>query len=191
MHAGNPRVAEKRTAEDLSVVTIGKIVGVHGVRGAVKVQSFSDVPRRFEDLREVTLAGSTGRRTLRVCSAAHMGRHYVLRLEGIATPEAAKSLLGLWLEIPQERLAPLPQGQYYTCDLLGIEVWSDEGTLLGTVSDILPTKANDVFVVRGRAGQEHLIPGTKEIVRLVDVPRRRMTVRPMPGLLDEGATNAL
>jgi 16S rRNA processing protein RimM len=189
MHAGNHRVAKR--AEGRSVVTIGKIVSTHGVRGALKVQSFSDVPRRFEDLKEVTLAGSTARRMLRVRSVAQMGRHYVLHLDGIETPEEAKSLLGLWLEIPQERLAPLPQGQYYTCDLLGIEVWSDEGALLGTVSDILPTKANDVFVVRGRAGQEHLIPGTKEIVRCVDVPGRRMTVRPVPGLLDEGTTNAL
>jgi 16S rRNA processing protein RimM len=66
-----------------------------------------------------------------------------------------------------------------------MEVRTEEGTSLGTIAEVLPTRSNAVFVIRGSGGQEHLIPGTKQIVRAVDVPGRRMTVRRVAGLLEE------
>lgn len=168
------------------MVTIGEIVRVHGLRGEVKIISFSDVPRRFEGLTRVTVAGPGGEcREVAVRAARRTGEGYLLALEGVETPEAAASLVGSLLQIPLDQSAPLPEGQYYERDLLGMEVCTEEGTSLGTIAEVLPTRSNAVFVVRGNRGQEHLIPGTKQIVRGVDVPGRRMTVRPMAGLLEE------
>jgi 16S rRNA processing protein RimM len=168
------------------VVAIGKVVRVHGVRGDVRVRSLSDVPGRFDRLTKVTLAGPAGaRRELAVRATRPLANDYLVAFEGIDRPEAAAELVGSLLEIADDQAAPLPDGQYYHCDLLGMAVRTEEGRSVGTLADIFPTGANEVFVVRGAAGREHLIPATKEVVRAVDVPGRQMTIRRVPGLLDE------
>jgi len=167
-------------------VTIGEIVRVHGVRGDVRVRSLSDVPGRFTTLTQVTVAGPAGaRRPLVVRAVRPIANDYLVAFEGIDTPEAAAQLVGSLLEIAAEGAAPLPDGHYYQRDLVGMAVRTEEGKSVGTLAEILPTGANDVFVVRGEAGEERLIPATKEVVRTVDVPRRMMTIRGVPGLLDE------
>jgi 16S rRNA processing protein RimM len=175
------------------MVAIGKIVRVHGVHGDVKVRSYSDVPRRFEGLKQVAVAGPAGeQRMLTVRASRRIADGYLVAFEEVGTPEAAAPLVGSLLRIPQERLAPLPDGRYYECDLLGMDVFMEEGVFLGVIAEILSTRSNAVFVVRGSGDVEHLIPGTKEVVRMVDVPGRRLTVRRVAGLLeDQLPSNAL
>lgn len=183
MRIGNSGIAERE------LVAIGKVLRVHGVHGEVKVQSLSDVPRRFETLTTVVVASPAGaRREMDVRACRKMAHDYLVAFEGIETPEAAASLVGSLMQIPEERLAPLPDGRYYQHDLVGMAVRTEEGTLVGTLADILPTGANAVFVVREAAGREHLIPATSEVVRQVDVPGRLMTIRRIAGLL-EGDTH--
>ncbi|TLY36194.1 MAG: 16S rRNA processing protein RimM [Nitrospirae bacterium] len=178
--------------ERSDMVAIGKVLGVHGLRGDVRVQSYSDVPGRFEGLRKVTMLNPrTGARTLVVQGVRSTPSGYLVNFEGIDTPEAAASLVGAILQIPQQPLAPLSDDRYYECDLLGMEVRTEEGLVVGALTDILSTTSNAIFVVRGAEGSEHLIPATKEIVRTIDVPHRMMTVRQMAGLLDEGAADAV
>jgi 16S rRNA processing protein RimM len=171
-------------------VAIGKVVRVHGLRGDVRVRSLSDVPDRFATLTQVTVEGPDGvRRPLAVRAVRPIGTDYLVSFEGIETPEAATPLVGSLLQIEEDQAAPLPDGQYYQHDLVGMDVRTEEGLPLGTLADILPTGANAVFVVRRADGREHLIPATKEVVRAVDVPGRQMTIRQVPGLLSEGATD--
>jgi len=167
------------------MVTIGQIVRVHGVHGELKVMSLTDVPRRFEELTEVTVTTpSGGQQVLAVCHTRRTARGYLVTFKGISTLGAAAPLVGSLLQIPQEQRAPLPDGRYYECDLLGMEVRTEEGAEVGTIAEILPTGSNAVFVVQGPGGVEHLIPGTREVVRMVDVLGRRMTVRQVAGLFD-------
>jgi 16S rRNA processing protein RimM len=154
------------------------------------VDSYSDVPDRFERLREVALATPGGMRMLDVGKVRRIAEGYLISFESIETPEAAALLVGGLLQIPEERLAPLPDGRYYECDLIGMEVRTDAGVRLGILKDVLTTRGNAVFVVEG-SGIEHLIPATKEVVRSVDVEGRLMIVHPLPGLLDEAATDAV
>jgi 16S rRNA processing protein RimM len=171
-------------------VAIGKVVRVHGLRGDVRVRSLSDVPDRFATLTQVTVEGPGGvRRPLAVRAVRPIGTDYLVSFEGIETPEAATPLVGSLLQIEEDQAAPLPDGQYYQHDLVGMDVRTEEGLPLGTLADILPTGANAVFVVRRADGREHLIPATKEVVRAVDVPGRQMTIRQVPGLLSEGVTD--
>lgn len=167
-------------------MTIGKVLRVHGIRGDVRVRSLSDVPDRFETLAQVTVEGPSGaRRPLIVRAARPMARDYLVSFEGVDTPEAATQLVGSLLQIEEDRSAPLPDGQYYQHDLVGMEVRTEEGMSVGTLADIFPTGANAVFVVRGADGREHLIPATREVVRAVDVGGRLMTIRRVAGLLNE------
>lgn len=167
------------------MLAIGRVVRVHGLRGDVRVRSLSDVPGRFATLTAVTVEEPGGaRRPLAVRAARPLGNDYLLSFESIETPEAAARLVGSLLQIAEDQAAPLPDGQYYQHDLVGMAVRTEEGLPVGTLADILPTGANEVFVVRAADGREHLIPATKEVVRRVDVPARLMTIRRIAGLLE-------
>lgn len=173
-------------------MTIGQVVRAHGLRGDVRVRSLSDVPDRFATLTQVTVAGPGGaRRPLAVRAARPIGGDYLVSLEGIDTHEAAARLVGSLLQIAEDRATPLPDGQYYQHDLVGMAVRTEEGVPLGTLAEIFPTGANEVFVVRRPDGREYLIPATREVVRAVDVAGRLMTIRRMPGLLEDESSDAL
>ena len=170
----------------MEMVTIGKIVRAHGMRGEMHVLSMSDAPRRFEDLKRVTVADPAGgRRDLTVRASRRAAAGYLVAFKGVETREAAAPLVGGLLQIPQGDRAPLSEGQYYESDLMGMEVKTEAGDFLGSIADILPTGSNVVLVVRSAQGGEHLIPGTKEVVRAVDIPGRLMTIRQVAGLLNE------
>jgi len=173
-------------------VTIGKVLRAHGMSGEVKVQSLSDVEGRFETLERVLVVDRHGTlRELAVQASRRAADGYLLAFEGITTPEAAASLVGGWLQIAAEQSAPLADGRYFERDLLRMTVRTEDGALVGELTEILPTGANAVFVVRGATGKEQLIPATREVVRAVDVPGRVMTIRRIAGLLDDEPDNAL
>jgi len=174
--------------DDTRMVTIGKIIGTHGLGGEVKVASYSDVPGRFEALTQVQIQNPQnplGSRTFAVAGRRRSARGYLLRFESILTPEVARSLVGGFLQIPEERLAPPAEDRYYEYQLLGMTVRDEDGVHVGILKEIITTTGNAVFVVENARGAEHLIPGTKELVRSVDVEGKIMVVRRAPGLLDE------
>jgi 16S rRNA processing protein RimM len=159
------------------LVTIGVIEKPFGVRGEVRVRSLSDVPGRFEGLTTVTLeapSGKTVAATVRSVRTTHSA--YVLGLDACSTPEEAAVFRGWAVKIPQGSAPPLPQGQYYEYELIGLSVRDEAGHELGTLAEILETPGNHVFVVRGKDG-EVLIPATKGAVVAVDLSRKTMTVR--------------
>jgi len=186
MRAGNPGIDTR------PLVTIGKVTRVHGLCGEVKVQSLSDVPGRFETLERVLVVDRHGTlRELAVRAWRRARGDYLLAFGGITTPEAAASLVGGWLQIAAEQSAPLPEGRYFEHDLLRMTVRTEDGALVGELTEILPTGANAVFVVIGATGKEQLIPATREVVRAVDVPGRLMTIRLIAGLLDDEPDHAV
>src|SRR6266536_1128257 len=106
MRVGKPKMPVEHNTPDM--VVIGKIVGVHGLRGDVKVQSYSDVPGRFEELKEVTMANlPTGPRTLTVQATRRTPLGYLVNFASIDSSETAAALVGAVLQIPQQPLAPL------------------------------------------------------------------------------------
>ena len=179
MRARDSGITESRTA-GRPCVTIGRILGTHGVRGAVKVESYSDVPGRFEGLRSVMVSGEH----LVVSERRRVAKGYVLSFETVDSPEKARGLVGSTLEIPEEPLPAGVQDRYYECQLVGLQVFTEEGSCLGRLREVLSTPGNAIFVVEGETGVEHLIPGTREIVRLVDVEHGRLVVRCLPGLIE-------
>ncbi len=106
----------------------------------------------------------------------------IIKLAGCDDRNAAEALRGLVVHIPLEDAIPLGEGEYYYFQVVGVEVFTDQGERLGRVVDVLETKANDVYVVRGPRG-EMLIPAVEEIVRELDLTARRMVIVPIPGLL--------
>jgi 16S rRNA processing protein RimM len=152
---------------------IGRIVGAFGVRGELKVEEHTDFPERYKRLKSVVV-GPERREYAVERARRHKGR-VLLKLGGVETPEAARGLTGMEIAVPREQAMALPEGHYYLDDILGAEVVTAEGSVVGRVSDVIQTGANDVYAVDA-GGQTVLIPVTKEAVRELDVAGRRVVV---------------
>ena len=110
----------------------------------------------------------------------------LFKLAGVDTVEAAAGLVKGLLQVSEEELHPLPEDTYYVFHLLGLEVDDLDKGYLGKVTEVLPTGANDVYVVKGERYGEVLIPAIKDVVLDIDLANRRMRVKLLPGLINEG-----
>jgi 16S rRNA processing protein RimM len=157
---------------------IGKIVGVFGVRGELKVQIESDFPERFKSLERVF-----------ICDAEYNvehGRLYkgmaLLKLKGVDDATRALELDDCWVEVTLADAVQLRPDQYFLYQIEGLQVETLDGEVLGTVSEILQTGANDVYVVGTPNGKELLLPALKQVIKQIDLEGGRMIVELMEGL---------
>lgn len=158
------------------MVVLGRISGIHGVRGEVKV--FSETRERAAildyPLWQLRLAG--GWKAVRLLGGHVQGSGVVVaRLEGVEDRDQARALIGTEIAVRREELPPAEPGTYYWADLEGLTVVNLEGVVLGTVSHLFETGANDVLVVVD-GERERLIPYTREAVKQVDLQARTIRV---------------
>ena len=163
---------------DLHFIAIGQVVAPYSIRGEVKAEVLTDFPERF--LPEQELYVNQEKLTIEDCRW-HRGRA-ILKLSGIDSVESAEKLRGLFLEIPRSQLHPLPEGECYQFQLLGMEVWTTDEEFLGQISRILPMGSNDVYVVPSEKG-ELLIPAIEDVVKMIDLEKGRVTIEIIEGLL--------
>ncbi len=166
-----------------SLLCLGRIVGVHGVRGGLKLLSYAESPEVFTAGRCVRLRdaqGAEARFILREVRPRKGG--LVLYLEEVEDRAAAEGLLGRDLLVERDALPPLPAGTYYWEDLIGLSVFEVDGRFLGRLASILPTGSNDVYVVRD-ARREILVPALAAVIREVDLASGRMVVALPEGLV--------
>ena len=166
------------------LITIGRVVKPHGVKGEVKITPLTDHPGRFEKLQRVFLVSPAGtQKECAVRSVRYLADAPLLLLAGYDSPEKARELNGWLVQLPEEEAIPLPEGQYYWFELIGMDVESESGEKLGKIVDIFATGSNDVYVMQS-GKREVYLPATKEVIRQVDRKTRRMVVRVLEGLLD-------
>lgn len=161
------------------LITLGRISGLYGVRGWVKV--YSDTEPREGILRypEWQLKCADGWRSLAIESGRRQGKGIVAKLAGIADRDSAASLQGCEIAVPREQLAATEAGEYYWADLEGLRVVTTEGVELGVVDHLFETGSNDVLVVVDEVDgkRERLIPWHPgEVVKEIDLDGGRMVV---------------
>ena len=166
------------TAEDL--VVLGKITSVHGVRGEVKIYSFTDPIDNLLDYRHWTLKRDGEVKQVELVSGRLQGRVLVARLKGLDDREVARTYAGFDICVPREQLPDLEDGEFYWHQLEGLKVIDLQGQLLGRIDHLLETGANDVMVVKPCAGslddRERLLPYTEQCVQQVDLAAGEMRV---------------
>ena len=164
---------------------IGKVVKPHGVKGKVKVEYYGvDFPG-LSVYREIFIEDERGRpEAYEVLEAIRQPPRFILRLKGIEKIEEAESLTGRKIFVKREALLGLEKGEYYWADILGVEVETREGKRIGKVKEILPTGANDVYVVEGRRG-EILLPAIEGVIQSIDIEKRVMKVVRKEGLWED------
>lgn len=183
--AGSTSSTEKRAAAPPTRVLAGRVVGAHGLRGQLRIrveggeQSLLAVPQLWLAAR-----GEAERRHEVVSASAGRPGEVRVRLADVADRDGAERLRGaeIWIEAAQ--LGELAPGEYWTFQLVGCEVEDGAGRRLGSVREIRNTGAQDLLVVEGADGVQHLIPAVQEWWREVDLERRRIVVELPPGLLD-------
>lgn len=166
------------------LVLIGVIMGTHGLKGELRVRPENGDPRRFRGVDCVFLGrgDDAGFQERRVVSERGHGKGSLVLLEGLEDSESAKLLKGYGLFVPMSELPPLPEDEYYTFDLIGLDVYSTTGEHLGLVSEVIDLPANDVFVVKPDSGREFLVPAVEDIVHEIDLAGGRMVIDDRPGL---------
>lgn len=158
-------------------VAVGRIVGVHGVRGEVKLESWTEPRERIFDYQPWQLEKAPGQVSeVKGVSGARRGKGMVAQIPGVDDRDGAAALVGVDILVDRSLMPPPEDGEYYWADLEGLDVVTVEGESLGRVSHMFSTGANDVVVVRG-GEREHLVPfviGT--YVRSVDLDAGRIVV---------------
>ncbi len=164
-----PMITEHTAAHDRFVM-LGRIGGVFGVQGWVKVWSFTQPPENILDYQPWWVNFHGEWRRIAVESGRSHGKGIVARLEGYGDPDTARVLVGADIGVLREQLPPPAPGEYYWTDLVGLEVINRDGVSLGKVDHLFATGANDVMVVEGE--RERLIPFIKDQVVLdIDIER--------------------
>ena len=160
-------------------IQIGEILSPLGTKGQLKVRVITDFPERFSASSKVYI----NRQPMTINSAVWQKDRVIIQLSGINSFEDAQNLQGRLIEIHHSQLKPLPDGQYYHFQLIGLEVWTAEGKLLGKISQILTISSNDVYVVKG-GEDEILIPAVDDVVKSVDLEQGHVVIEDIEGLLN-------
>ncbi len=156
-------------------VVLGRISGVYGVKGWVKVYSYTDPREGILDYRRWWLRHDDEWQSTSVRQGKRHGKTVIASLDGFDDPETARELIGRDIAVPREALPEPDDGRYYWRDLQGMSVRHRDGTVLGTVAYVMETGANDVLVVDGDG--ERLIPFVAdEVILDVDLAARVIRV---------------
>jgi 16S rRNA processing protein RimM len=166
------------SAEDL--IVLGKITSVHGVRGEVKIYSFTDPIDNLLDYNLWTLKREGEVKQVELVSGRLQGKILVAKLKGLDDREVARTYAGFDICVPRALLPDLEDGEFYWHQLEGLKVIDLQGQLLGRLDHLLETGSNDVMVVKPCAGslddRERLLPYTEQCVQQIDLAAGEMRV---------------
>jgi 16S rRNA processing protein RimM len=171
---------------DEPTVAVGRIARAHGVRGELSVVVLSEVPERFEPGATVSLEDG---RTLTIEAARPHRDRLLVRFREVNDRTAAEALQGSLLVAPRSSSPQLPKGSWWDHEVEGCEVATDTGRSLGTVAEVIHTRANDIWSVLDPSGSETLIPVLKDVIVSVDTAGGRIVVHEIPGLTTNEGTD--
>ncbi len=164
-------------------IEIGRVVNTHGIRGNLKIQPWCDDPEVFYDLEEIYIDD----KRYEIENAGLHKTSVLLKVKGIDSINDAEPLKNKTAYVERSALGELPEGTYYICDLMGLEVKTEDGEVLGVIDDIIKTGSNDVYVLKDetqKRKQPILIPVIDEVVKEVNIEAGYVTVKLLKGLID-------
>ncbi len=169
-------MSQERPTDPQKMILLGRFLGAFGVRGQVKIESWTEPRDAIFRYQPWTLRDARGaERALTGVRGKASGKHLVATLPDVEDREAVEALHGTEIHVPRSALPPPQPGEFYWVDLEGLRVVNSDGTDFGTVSHLFSTGANDVLVARG--DRERLIPFVEpDFVRSVDFEAGVVTV---------------
>ena len=165
------------------LLQVGVITQPHGVRGEVKVFPTTDDPVRFKKLKKVILDTGKEKLDLEVEHVKFFKQFVIVKFKEFDNINDIERYKRCTLLVTRENAVPLEEDEYFVADMIGMKVITEDGTEFGTLSDVMETGANDVYVIDSKEHGEVLMPAIKECVLNVDMESGIITVHLMNGLI--------
>ncbi|MDP9237352.1 MAG: ribosome maturation factor RimM [Chloroflexota bacterium] len=169
-----PAPTKPQQDPDEGYVAVGRILGPFGLKGELKVLPLTDNADRFK-------AGArlwAEQQPVTVRSSREAQNHLYVTLKGFPDRRSVEKLRHALLQVPETELPPLPEGEYYRFQLVGLTVVREDGTALGTLAEIIETGSNDVYRVHADDGSDILLPALGDVILSIDLDARRIVVDP-------------
>lgn len=166
------------------ILQVGAVTSTHGIAGEVKVFPTTDDPARYKKLKKVLLDTGCGLQELEIVQVKFFKNLVILKFKDHDRIEDVTAFKGKALYVTRENAVKLKKNEYFIADLIGMEVYDETGVLLGTLTDVMQTGANDVYVVKRIEAGEVLIPAIRQCILDVDIEENRMKVHLLEGLLE-------
>lgn len=178
MEVGQAYMSEK-------LVTVGRIVNSHGIRGELKVVPETDFPERFDKGNALIIVDSQNKQTPVTVKTSRLHKNmFILQLEEFSNINEVEKFKGSLLKIEAKDQQPLEEGEYYYHEIIGCKVVTEEGQELGLVSEVLTPGANDVWVVALPKGKQLLLPVIDDVILEVDIANKTIRIHLMEGLME-------
>lgn len=168
-------------SSELEYITIGHIIAPWGTKGKLKVKVATDFPQHLASSSKVYI----DHQPMTIDSTEWHKEKAIIKLNNIDSVEDGQRLVGQTIEIHPRQLQPLPQGQYYHSQIIGLEVETTRGESLGNITEIITVQGkdiNDIYVVNGNRG-EIFIPAIEDVVKSIDPDKGLIVIEPIEGLL--------
>ena len=162
---------------------IGQIVNTTGLKGYVKITPFTDDIKRFDKLKTIYVVIKGNLKEFIIEDVRYQKNLVLLKLEGVDTVEEAEKYRDCYIKIDRKDAVKLPKDTYFIVDLIGVDVITTDGNLLGKIEDVFPTGSNDVYVVKDNLGKQVLLPAIAKVVKKVDLENKQVIVELIPGLI--------
>jgi 16S rRNA processing protein RimM len=174
------RLSSKAEEPREGFTALGRVIRAHGIHGELRVEAFAPGAPNLQKGRRVFVAGQE----YRVAQARPERAAWLLKLRGLDDRTTAEKLQGLLVEAADADVARDDSDSYFIHELIGLRVVTVDGRELGTVTEVMQTGANDVYVATGPKG-EVLIPAIGMVVEAIDLKAGTIRITPLPGMLDE------
>ena len=162
---------------------IGQIVNTFGIKGMVKVKPFTDDITRFDDLKKVYVEANKTKKQYEIEEVKYNKDMVLLKFKGIDKVEEAELLRNSYLKVDRKDEPELEEGTYYIVDLIGLNVYSDEGELLGKVDDIFNNGSCDIYAVKDELGKQLLLPAISDVIKEINLEQKKIVVHILKGLI--------
>jgi 16S rRNA processing protein RimM len=164
-------------------IIIGKIVSTQGNKGEVNVLPLTDSTDRFKNLATVFLRSNNSQTILNIEETRIKKDRIILKIKDIKNIKEAKTIVGSFLEVERKNAVKLPKDTYFIFEIIGLEVYTENNVFLGKVENVISTGSNDVYIVKNKDEEELFIPAIREVIKDVNLRKKRMTINMVDGLI--------
>lgn len=162
---------------------IGQIVNTFGIKGMVKVKPFTDDITRFDNVKRIYVETNKNKKQYEIQEVKYHKDMVLIKFKGIDKIEEAELLRNAYLKVDREEEPQLDEGTYYIVDLIGLNVYSDKGDLLGKLDDIFNNGSSDIYVVKNELGKQLLLPAISEVIKEINLEDKKIVVHILKGLI--------
>ncbi len=164
-------------------ITIGKVVSTQGNKGEFKVLPLTDSTDRFKNITSIFIRKNINRKILNIEKIRFKENMVILKSKDIENIEEAKMIVGSFLEVERKNAVKLPKDTYFIFEIIGLEVYDENDIFLGKIENVISTGSNDVYIVKGENKKELFIPAIREVVKNVNLEKKRITINMVDGLI--------